>query len=271
MGSCSTQGAPPRAPPPPAPPPLRPACSVSCSKDPLPSYTSALDGSKEVRQCAGASGALRSCPTRGGAAPPHPRRRAQVPTPRAVSTTATFALSPVDASTYEYTLTITGVTAMTMAHIHNAGPTANGGIVVGLVPVGVKATTPLPMLTPTQTGDFVFTGTVTTSDFVGALAGKAFSDFIALADANSLCEWLRCARPPRRACAQPSQHALASLSPAPPPPADVNIHTSAFPGGALRGQVDTVPCPPPPPSPAPPPPSPNPSPPPPPKPLVSAL
>ena len=78
---------------------------------------------------------------------------------------------------------------MTMAHIHNAGPTANGGIVVGLVPVGVKATTPLPMLNPTQTGDLYFTGTFTAADFVGALAGKTLADFSTLANANSLCEW----------------------------------------------------------------------------------
>ena len=105
-----------------------------------------------------------------------------------MTTTAAFTVYPLDASTYFFTLDITGVDGMTMAHIHNAGPTANGGIVLGLVPLGKKATSPLPMLSPALSGDLYFSNSFTAADFVGNLAGKTLADFKALADANALCE-----------------------------------------------------------------------------------
>ncbi len=111
---------------------------------------------------------------------------------------ATFALDASgDALTYR--LIVANIENVTMAHIHLAPVGVNGPVVVWLYPDG-----PPPELIPGRTQGVLAEGFITAADLVGPLAGGTLDDLIEeLADGNAY----------------------------------VNVHTSQFPGGEVRGQI----------------------------------
>lgn len=105
-----------------------------------------------------------------------------------------------DGERIEYRLIVTNIENVTMAHIHLAPAGQNGGVVVWLYPDGPPA-----QLIPGRSSGVLATGTITADDLVGSLAGStSLSNLIAAFDAGN---------------------------------AYVNVHTSQFPGGEIRGQI----------------------------------
>lgn len=99
----------------------------------------------------------------------------------------------------EYKLIVANLDNLHMAHIHLAPAGSNGGVVVWLYP-----SAPPAQLIPGTTNGILMTGTITSDNLVGALAGQPLSALIdAMAAGNAY----------------------------------VNVHTTLFPGGEIRGQV----------------------------------
>ena len=113
-----------------------------------------------------------------------------------------------------YTLDVADITNITMAHIHMAPKGVNGGIVVWLYP-SVKGTAPLPGGSG-PVGRILVSGTFSSADFRGALAGKTMADFLAAVEAG-----------------QTYGNVHTDDGIAPP-----NTGTGDFPGGEIRGQLD---------------------------------
>ena len=111
---------------------------------------------------------------------------------------AQFQLSK-DGNELSYKLIVANIENVTMAHIHLAPAGANGPVVAWLYPDG-----PPPELIPGRTNGILATGTITDDDLVGLLAGKSIDDLV---------------------------DELRSES------AYVNVHTSQFPPGEVRGQI----------------------------------
>jgi len=112
---------------------------------------------------------------------------------------ATFHLSR-DGSTVTYRLLIANIENTIMAHIHLAATGANGPIVVWLRPTAP----PPPAAVPGRFDGVYATGTFTADDLVGLLAGESLSALLAaMRDGNTY----------------------------------VNVHTTRFPGGEIRGQI----------------------------------
>jgi hypothetical protein len=111
---------------------------------------------------------------------------------------ATFKLSK-DGESIEYKLIASNIDNVLMAHIHLAPAGVNGGIVVWLYPDG-----PPPQLIQGTFNGVLAQGVITEADLVGDLAGQ---DLDALVDAM-----------------------LAGNT-------YVNVHTTANPGGEIRGQL----------------------------------
>lgn len=113
---------------------------------------------------------------------------------------ATFRLSR-DGTELSYRLIVANIEDVFMAHIHMAPPGVNGGVVVWLYPEGG----PPPQLIEGRTQGVLATGVITADDLTGALAGMELSDLVAAMDAGNTY---------------------------------VNVHTTANPGGEIRGQIE---------------------------------
>lgn len=104
-----------------------------------------------------------------------------------------------DGSEISYRLIVANIEDVLMAHIHLAPAGQNGGVVVWLYPDG-----PPPQLIEGRSDGVLATGTITSSDLVGSLGGETL---------DALLDEIRNGG------------------------AYVNVHTSANPGGEIRGQI----------------------------------
>jgi CHRD domain len=111
---------------------------------------------------------------------------------------ATFNLSK-DGNSIHYKLTVANIENVTMSHIHEGVTGANGPVVVWLYP-----STPPPVLKPGRSDGVLAEGTITSANLTGPLTGKSITDLL-----NDL----------------KSGNAY------------VNVHTSQYPGGEIRGQI----------------------------------
>ncbi|KAL4419195.1 hypothetical protein ABPG77_007785 [Micractinium sp. CCAP 211/92] len=136
----------------------------------------------------------------------------QVPTPLTEAdvngAAAKFTLTMVEGEDiYGYTLEVMDVENMTMAHIHAGNSTTNGGVVVILAPVGgMMEGDNLPMLMPAESGSLKFTGFFTNDDIM-VVNATDFLDMLMMDPSSAFY---------------------------------VNVHTEAYPAGAIRGQLMTV-------------------------------
>jgi len=104
-----------------------------------------------------------------------------------------------DGTSLSFKLNVANIENVTQAHIHMAPAGSNGGIVAWLYPSG-----PPLQLIPGRSSGTLGEGTITAGDLTGPLAGQPLSALVAAIDAGN---------------------------------AYVNVHTSQFPGGEVRGQV----------------------------------
>lgn len=111
---------------------------------------------------------------------------------------AIFRLSE-DGTELHYKLIVANILNVTQAHIHLGPPDGTGGIVVWLYP-----SAPPAMLIPGRSQGTLAEGTITASQLVGALLGDTLDDLMdEIRDNNAY----------------------------------VNVHTSQFPPGEIRGQI----------------------------------
>jgi hypothetical protein len=111
---------------------------------------------------------------------------------------ASFKLSK-DGMELHFKLIVANITDVRMAHIHLAPVGVNGGVVVWLYPAG-----PPPVLIEGKTNGILAEGVITEDNLVGSLAGEPLETLIMhLKDGNGY----------------------------------VNVHTVAFGGGEIRGQI----------------------------------
>ena len=96
-------------------------------------------------------------------------------------------------------LNVANIENVSMSHIHLAPAGQNGGVVVWLYP-----SAPPAQLIPGRSDGPLASGTITSANLVGALAGMTVQDLV--------------------------DHIVAGN-------AYVNVHTSQFPGGEIRGQI----------------------------------
>ncbi len=111
---------------------------------------------------------------------------------------AVFNLSK-DGDSIHYKITVANIENVTMAHIHEGAIGANGPVVVWLYP-----SAPPPKLIPGKTNGVLADGTITSASLTGPLAGKSITDLL-----NDIKTGK----------------------------AYVNVHTSQYPGGEIRGQI----------------------------------
>jgi len=111
---------------------------------------------------------------------------------------AVFQLSK-DGEELSYKLLVANLENIVQAHIHVAVEGANGPVVIWLYP-----SAPPALLIPGITNGPLFEGVITSADFRGILAGSRMTDLIDLMAANNTY---------------------------------VNVHTTLYPGGEIRGQV----------------------------------
>jgi hypothetical protein len=105
-----------------------------------------------------------------------------------------------DGTELHYKLVVANITDVMAAHIHLAPAGANGGVVVWLYPPDG----PPGELIPGRTQGILAQGTITEANLTGALAGATLDDLVQeMVDGNAY----------------------------------VNVHTTAFPGGEIRGQI----------------------------------
>ena len=111
---------------------------------------------------------------------------------------AVFQLSR-DGLGLRYKLVVANIENVTMAHIHLAPPGVNGPVVLWLYP-----SAPPPVLIEGRFSGVLAEGTVTAANLIGLLAGQDLSALIQeIEDGNAY----------------------------------VNVHTSQYPGGEVRGQI----------------------------------
>lgn len=111
---------------------------------------------------------------------------------------AIFKLSK-DGTELSYKLIVANLENLHMAHIHLAPAGSNGGVVTWLYP-----SAPPMMLIPGVTNGILAQGVITNANLTGALAGQTVADLITHFNNGN---------------------------------AYVNIHTSLYPGGEIRGQI----------------------------------
>lgn len=111
---------------------------------------------------------------------------------------AIFTLSK-DGTMVSYKLVVANLENVTMSHIHMGASGTNGGVVAWLYPSGPPA-----MLLEGTTNGMLAEGVIQAENLVGALAGQSLD---ALVDAMKAGN------------------------------AYVNVHTTVFPGGEIRGQI----------------------------------
>jgi hypothetical protein len=104
-----------------------------------------------------------------------------------------------DGTELHYKLIVANIENVTMAHIHLAPKGANGGVVAWLYPSASPA-----QLIPGRFNGVLAEGVITQANLVGALAGQSLSDLIMHLQNDN---------------------------------AYVNVHTSQFPPGEIRGQI----------------------------------
>lgn len=102
-------------------------------------------------------------------------------------------------ATLDYKLIVANIENVTQAHIHLAPAGANGGMLAWLYP-----DRPPAQLIPGWSNGVLATGAITADDLVGGLAGAEMRDLVAAMQSG---------------CAY------------------VNVHTSQFPDGEMRGQI----------------------------------
>lgn len=105
-----------------------------------------------------------------------------------------------DGTAVDYRLNVANIDDVLMSHLHLAPAGTNGPIVVWLYPDA-----PPPQLIEGRTQGTLATGTITADDLVGPLAGGSLDDLLDAIRAGTVY---------------------------------VNVHTTAFPGGEIRGQLD---------------------------------
>ena len=111
---------------------------------------------------------------------------------------STFQLSR-DGKTLHYQVLVGRIENVTMAHIHLAPAGTNGPVVVWLYPGG-----PPPQLVEGRTDGVLARGTITDAQVIGTLAGQGVAGLLeAIREGNAY----------------------------------VNVHTSQYPAGEIRGQV----------------------------------
>jgi hypothetical protein len=120
------------------------------------------------------------------------------PVDTSASGTATFTLS-ADGASLSYTLSVVDTADISMAHIHIAAAGQNGPVATWLYP-----SQPHAEVKPGKFTGVLATGTLTAADLVGPLQGKTIADLVADIKAGN---------------------------------AYVNVHTTAHPGGEIRGQI----------------------------------
>lgn len=121
--------------------------------------------------------------------------------PAATNATGSATFTAVGDTAIQYSLSATGLTAMTMAHIHTGAAGSNGGVMVWLQPPnGTAAGAPAP-----ANGVFA-TGRINQS-WIRGLSGQPPITL------DSLRRLMRSGN------------------------AYVNVHSSTFPGGEIRGQI----------------------------------
>lgn len=120
------------------------------------------------------------------------------PVETAATGQAIFKLSK-DGTELYYKVIVANIENVLMAHIHWAPVGANGGVVAWLYPAG-----PPPALIPGRFSGILTEGTITSADLVGGLAGMTVQDLVNLMLAGDTY---------------------------------VNVHTSQYPGGEIRGQI----------------------------------
>lgn len=104
-----------------------------------------------------------------------------------------------DGTELSFRLNVANIENITQAHIHLAPAGQNGGVVAWLFPDA-----PPPELIPGRTQGTLAKGTITADDLVGSLAGLELDALVeAMKTGNTY----------------------------------VNVHTSQFPGGEIRGQI----------------------------------
>lgn len=123
---------------------------------------------------------------------------AAVPVESLAQGQAIFQLSR-DGTELEYKLIASNIDNILMAHIHMGASGANGPVVVWLYPEA-----PPPQLIPGRSDGVLAEGTITAGDLVGPLAGRPLSDLLGILQTGG---------------------------------AYVNVHTSQYTGGEIRGQV----------------------------------
>ena len=111
---------------------------------------------------------------------------------------AIFQLSK-DGTELTYKLIVANIENVNQAHIHLGPEGANGPVVVWLYPDA-----PPPVLIPGRFSGVLASGTITAADLVGPLAGMTLQDLLNAMEAGNTY---------------------------------VNVHTSQFPGGEIRGQI----------------------------------
>jgi hypothetical protein len=111
---------------------------------------------------------------------------------------AIFKLSK-DGQSLEYRLIVANIENVTQAHIHLAPAGQNGPVVAWLYPSG-----PPVQLIPGPSNGVLMTGSLTTASLVGPLAGQSLSALVEAMDIGG---------------------------------AYINVHTTQFPGGEIRGQI----------------------------------
>jgi hypothetical protein len=121
-----------------------------------------------------------------------------VPTGSQAQAQANFKLSD-DGTSLSYKLNVGNIENVTQAHIHMAPAGSNGGIVAWLYP-----SAPPLQLIPGRSSGTLGEGTITAANLTGPLAGRPLSELLAALDTGN---------------------------------AYVNVHTTLFPGGEVRGQV----------------------------------
>jgi hypothetical protein len=108
-----------------------------------------------------------------------------------------------DGESLAYRLNVANIQNVTQAHIHQAPPGENGPIVAWLYPPAPPA-----QLIPGRSSGTLQTGTITSADLVGPLAGKSLDALVAAMRSGNTY---------------------------------VNVHTSQFPPGEIRGQLSQGP------------------------------
>ena len=112
---------------------------------------------------------------------------------------AFFRLS-ADGTSLHYRLIVANIDDVLMAHIHLAPAGVNGPVAVWLYPAG-----PPPVLIDGRFQGVLAAGAITSANLVGPLAGQTLEDLLVALESGG---------------------------------AYVNVHTLAFPGGEIRGQID---------------------------------